>query len=133
MQLTQIQNNTNYLTCHLSQANQRHGWSFLVVTQLSTSHHLLCVQCGSVCVRALLCLVFIIAVHLGNEVIFYQLSPLTLQGTVNSHNATQTILSPSVPKTVSIRKNKSLKYRRRWGVNPSPLALQASAFATRPP
>ena len=43
------------------------------------------------CVRALLCLVFIIAVHLGNEVIFYQLSPLTLQVTVNSRNATQTI------------------------------------------
>ena len=53
--------------------------------------------------RALLCLVFIIAVHLGNEVIFYQLSPLTLPGTVNSRNATQTILSPSVPETVSIR------------------------------
>ena len=43
------------------------------------------------CVHALLCLVFIIAVHLGNEVIFYQLSPLTLQGSVNSRNATQTI------------------------------------------
>ena len=57
----------------------------------------------SVCVCALLCLVFIIAVHLGNEVIFYQLSPLTLPGTVNSRNATQTILIPSVPETVSIR------------------------------
>ena len=35
--------------------------------------------CVCVCVRVLLCLVFIIAVHLGNKVIFYQLSPLTLQ------------------------------------------------------
>ena len=53
--------------------------------------------------RALLCLVFIIAVHLGNEVIFYQLPPLTLQGTVKYLNVTQTISSPSVPETVSIR------------------------------
>ena len=51
---------------------------------------------GWVCV--LLCLVFIIAVHLGNMVIFYPLSPLTLQVTVNSCNATQTILNPSVPE-----------------------------------
>ena len=51
-------------------ANQRHGWSFLVVTLPSTSHHLLCVLIGSVCVRALICLVVIIAVHLGNEVVF---------------------------------------------------------------
>ena len=64
---------------------------------------MLCVQCGSVCVRTLLCLVFNTAVHLGNEVIFYQLSPLTLQGTVNSRNATQTNPSPFVPETVSIR------------------------------
>ena len=90
-------------------------------------------MCGSVCVRdALLCLVFIIAVHLGNKVIFYQLSPLTFQVTVNSCNATQTIISPSVSKTIDSR-NKSLKYRRRWGANPPPLALQASALATRPP
>ena len=74
-----------------------------MVTQPRTSHHLLCVQCGSVCVRVLLCLVFIIAVHLGNRILFYQLSPLTLQVTVNSCNAAQTILSPSVPETVSIR------------------------------
>ena len=47
-----------------------HGWSFSVATQLSTSHHLLCVQCGGVCVRVLLCLVFMIAVHLGNKAIF---------------------------------------------------------------
>ena len=68
------------------------------------SRHLWCVQCGSVCVRVLLCLVFIIAVHLGNEVIFYQLSPLKLQVTVNSCNATQTILSPSVPETRKINR-----------------------------
>ena len=55
-----------------------------MVTQPSISHHMLCVQCESVCMRALLCLVFIIAVHIGNEVYFYQLSTLTLQVTVNS-------------------------------------------------
>jgi len=44
----------------------------------------------------LLCPVLIIAAHLGNKVIFYQLSPQTLLVTVNSCNATQTILSPSV-------------------------------------
>ena len=69
-----------------------------MVTQPSASHHLLCVRCGSVCVRALLCLVFITAVHLGNKVIFYPLSPLTLQVTVNSYNATRTILNLSVPE-----------------------------------
>ena len=37
------------------------------------------------------------AVHLGNKEIFYPSSPLTLQVTVNSCNATQTILNPSVP------------------------------------
>jgi len=55
---------------------------------------ILCV-CVRACVRAcayvLLCLVFIIAVHLGNEVIFNSLSPLTLQGAVILCNATQTI------------------------------------------
>ena len=81
-------------------SNRMSGWYFLVVTQPSTSHQLLCM---CVCVCALLCLVFIIAVHLGNEVILYQLSPLTLPGTVNSRNATQTIVSPSVPEAVSIR------------------------------
>ena len=59
---------------------------------------MVCVQCVSVCVRVLLCLIFIIAVHLGKKVIFYPLSPLTLLVTVNSCNATQTILIPSVPE-----------------------------------
>ena len=54
---------------------------------------------------------FIIAVHLGNKVIFYQLSLLTLQVTVNSRNATQTILSLPVPETSIDSKNKPLKYR----------------------
>ena len=61
-----------------------------MVTQPSTSHHLLCVQYGSVCVCTLLYVVFVIAVHLGNEVTFYPYSPLTLQRTVNSCHATQT-------------------------------------------
>jgi len=45
-----------------------------------------------VCVRvhALHCRVFMIAVYLGNNVILYQLSQLTLQVTVNSCNATPT-------------------------------------------
>jgi len=47
------------------------------------------------CVCALLCLVLIIAAHLGNKVIFYQLSPQTLLVTANSCNVAQTILSPS--------------------------------------
>ena len=42
---------------------------------------IVCVVC--VCVCVLLCLVFIIAVRLVNKVIFYQLSALTLQVTVN--------------------------------------------------
>ena len=50
------------------------------------SHHLLRVQYGSVCVSVLLCLVFIIAIHLGNMVIVYQLSPLTLQITLYDFN-----------------------------------------------
>ena len=48
-------------------------------------------------------LVFIIAAHLGNTIIFYQLSPLILQATVNVCSATQTIEPPSVLDTVSIR------------------------------
>jgi len=51
---------------------------------------------------------------------------------ISSHNVTQTILSPSVPETVSIRENKSQKYRRGWDVNRWPLALQPSALSTRP-
>ena len=82
--------------------------------------------------RVLLFLVFAIAVHLSNKVIFYELSRLTLQVTVNSHNATQTILSPSVPEAVSIREI-NLENSQKVGREPSPLALQASALATRPP
>jgi hypothetical protein len=71
--------------------NLMHGWYSLVVTQPSTSHQLVCVQ---VCVRMqLLCRVFIIVAHLGNEVIFYQLSPLTLLVTVNSCIVTQSLFS----------------------------------------
>ena len=41
------------LTLHISivdPSTQRSGWSSLVVTQPSTGHQLLCVQCVSVCV-----------------------------------------------------------------------------------
>ena len=60
-------------------STQRSGWSSLVVTQPIKYW-----SPTSVCVCVLLCQVFIIAARLGNEVIFYQLSPLTLQVTVNS-------------------------------------------------
>ena len=93
----------------------------------------MCAICGSVCVRALLCLVFIIAAHLGNNVIFYQLSPLTLHVTVNSYNATQTIIKSLSAGDCIDWRNKSQKYRRRLGANPSPLALHVSALATWPP
>ena len=62
--------------------------------------------CG-VWVCVLLCQVFIKAVHLGNKVIFYPLSPLTLQVTVNSCNATQTLLNPSVPEIRNFFQNSS--------------------------
>jgi len=77
--------------------------------------------------------VLIIAAHLGNKVIFYQLSPQTLLVTVNSCNVTQSILSPSAPDTVSTRENKSQKSPLSWGANPWYPALQASALVTRPP
>ena len=53
--------------------------------------------CG-VWVCLLLCLVIIIAVPLGNKVIFNPLSLLPLQATVNSCNSTQIILKISVPE-----------------------------------
>ena len=37
--------NAPYVNCSEAM-NRRRGWSSLVVTQPSTSHHLLCVQCG---------------------------------------------------------------------------------------
>ena len=85
-------------------AIRRRGWSSLVVTQPSISHQLLCMQC--MCVWNCF-LVFIIAAHLGNKVIFYPLSPLTLQVTVTSCNATQTILNPSVSEICNFFPNSS--------------------------
>ena len=59
-------------------SNRRSGRYSLLVTQSSISQQLLCVHCTclGVCVE-LLCLVFIIAVHLGNKKIVYPFSPLT--------------------------------------------------------
>ena len=65
--------------------------------QVLATNYCVCSVYVYVCVE-LLCLVFIIAVHLGNKVILYPLSPLTLQVTVDSCNATQTILNSSVPE-----------------------------------
>ena len=46
---------------------------------------------------------------------------------------TLTISSPTVPEDCIDFRNKSLKYFRRWGANPWPLASQASALATQHP
>jgi len=59
------------------------GWYSLVVTQPSVSYQLLCVQVYVFACK-LLCLVFIIAGHLVNKVIIYQLTPQTLQVEVSS-------------------------------------------------
>ena len=54
------QNNYYYYTaCNAPYVSRREasdhwrGWPSLVVTQPSTSHHLLCVQCASVCMETL--------------------------------------------------------------------------------
>jgi len=60
-------------------------------------------MCMCVCVRVTALSGIFLAVHLANKAIFHQLSPLTLQVTVNYRNVTFTILSPSVPETVSMR------------------------------
>ena len=79
------------------------------------------------------CLVFIIAAHLDNKVIFYQLSPLTLQVAVKSWNATQTIQRTSVLETVLIWETNLWNTAKGGAQNPSPPALQASTLATQPP
>ena len=85
------------------------------------------------CVRALLCLVFIIAVHLGNEVIFLPVVTADITGHSEFPQChTDHLKSLQAGDCIDSR-NKSLKYHRRWSANPSPLALQASALATRPP
>ena len=96
---------TRLVTRHISIAyeamNRMRGWSSLVVTQPSTSHHLLCVQCVrvNICVcTALPGRLFIKAAHLGNMVSFYQLSPLTSQVIVNSAMSHTDHLNPSVPE-----------------------------------
>jgi len=55
-----------------------------------------------VCVRATVLCGIYCSSHLGNEVIFYQVSLLTIHVTVNSSNVTQTTLSPSEPETECI-------------------------------
>ena len=110
--------------------NRRRGRSSSVVTQPSTSHHLCCVC--SVCACALLYLAFIIAVHLGNMVTFYPLSPLTSQFKVFLQCYTDHFKSPCAGDCIDAR-YESQKYHRRWGANPSPVTLQASALTTRPP
>jgi len=72
------------------------GWMvFLVVTQPSTNHQPLGVQCVCLCVYGYVCVcvcvctilyqVIIIVAILGNSLFIYQRSPLTLQVTVNSY------------------------------------------------
>ena len=71
------------LTLHISivdPTNQRaDGLPWWSLSQVLVTKLCVCSVCVWVCV--LLCLVFIIAVRLGNKVIFYQLSSLTLQVT----------------------------------------------------
>ena len=96
-------------------AVQRHGWYSLVFTHPCTSHQLLCVQCEFVCTA---CLVFIIAAHLGNEVIV--LLVITADTTGHSkllHCPTSHLTSFCARDHIDSR-NKSLKYRRRWGREP---------------
>ena len=86
----------------------------VLYTESSTSHHMLCVQCGSVCVRVLLCLVFIIAVHLGNKVIS-SLPVMTADTKGHSYfllGRTDHLKSLSSAGGYINLRNKSLKYRR---------------------
>jgi len=74
----------------------------------SPSHVLATISCvcsERVCVCECVCtaLSVFIAVHFDNNVIFYPLSPLTVQNTENSSNATPEILNSSVQDTVLIR------------------------------
>jgi len=48
---------------------------------------------------------------------YLPVNTVDIAGRSKFHNVTQTILSPSVPETLSIRENKSQKYRRGWGAN----------------
>lgn len=76
----------------------------LVITQSTASHHRLCVQYWSLCVRVCaICLIIITTVHLGNKIFFVSFITACVTGHVNSCNAKHTILIPSVPDTVSIR------------------------------
>ena len=70
--------------------------------------------------------------HLSKNVTLHLLTPLTLHVAVFLQCHTDH-LSPSVLKPVSIREIRDQKYCRRWDANQSPLELQASAIATRPP
>ena len=74
----------------------------------------MCVQCVCVCVCVcvLLSPIFIIAVHLGNEVIFTRYHRWHHRPQY-SYNATQAILSPSAPETVRPGVELNL-YRHEW-------------------
>ena len=69
-------------------------------TQPNNEHT--CLLATNYCV-GIVCRVLIIAAYLGNKIIFRQLSLLTLQVTVNSCNAAQTIIHSSVLDTVPIK------------------------------
>ena len=67
----------------------------------------ICVQCVSVYVCVLLFLVFIIAVRLGNKVIFLPVITADTTGHGKFYNITQTILNPSVPEIRIFSKQQS--------------------------
>ena len=95
--------NAPFVNCSKAMYRMR-GWSSLVVTQPITRHHLLCVQC--VCVRVCTALSGICYSGPSNWVQVNFLPGITADITGHSIPATQTILSPSVPETVSIRDRK---------------------------
>ena len=64
----------------------------------------ICAQCWNVSVRVLLCLVFIVAAHLGNKVIVYMLSLLILQVTSNSCKSHRPLQVPPCRKQYRFEK-----------------------------
>ena len=64
---------------------------FILAVKVLTTNHCVCMKCTNVCVIVLLCQAFDIVAHLVTRQ-FFQLSPLTLQVTVNSCNVSQTLL-----------------------------------------
>ena len=76
--------------------------------------------------------VLLVAAHLGNKVIFYQLSPLTTQVTVKTGNATQTILRPFVLETAHRFEKQISEIPPKVGHEAVTSSVAGEAFATQP-